>query len=115
MTSATSSGVPSSGHGCASRITVRAVSRSGPINGVTISPGQTVFTRIRSLASSAAATRPRLSTAALAAEYACGPAPPLNAATEAVLTIDPPRPAACMARAPCLMPRNTLRTSTANV
>src|SRR4029450_11349719 len=76
-------------------------------------PGQMQFTRMRSGASSIATALVRLITAAFAAEYACGPSPPDNPATDAVLMIVPPPPCVFMRRAPCLMPRKTLRSRTA--
>ena len=78
-------------------------------------PGQMALTRMRCGASSTATARVRLITAALAAEYACGPSPPLSPAIDAVLMKQPPCPCAFITRAPCFMPRNTPRTSTAKV
>ena len=67
-------------------------------------------------ASSTATARVRLITAALAAEYACGPSPPESPAIDAVLMKLPPWPCALrIPRAPYFMPKKTARTSTAKV
>lgn len=107
---------PRSGHGCISDMTSSAWA-SFPlcINGVKMRPGQMALTRMRWGASSSPVVCARLITAALAAEYACGPAPPPTPAIDAVLMMDPPVPCGIMTRAACLVPSITERTRMAKV
>ena len=75
--------------------------------GVLIAPGEILFTLILNSPSSNAVVCDKFITAALAAEYACGPPPPYIPAIEAVLIIEAPLEFFFISTDACFIPMKT--------